>query len=44
MTDSRLFEGVWTVRSSGAVDQLIRQGYVLEQDRASLSAGTLGEP
>lgn len=29
---------------AAAVDQLIRQGYVLEQDRASLSAGTLGEP
>ncbi len=27
-----------------AVDELIQQGYVLEQDRASLSAGTLGEP
>ena len=29
---------------AGAVDQLIHQGYVLEQDRASLSAGILGEP
>jgi len=29
---------------SAAVDELIRQGYVLEQDRASLSAGILGEP
>jgi hypothetical protein len=29
---------------AAAVDELIRQGYVLEQDRASLSAGILGEP
>jgi hypothetical protein len=29
---------------AAAVDQLIQEGYVLEQDRASLSAGILGEP
>ncbi len=29
---------------AAAVDRLIQEGYVLEQDRASLSAGILGEP
>jgi hypothetical protein len=34
----------YSERRAAAVDELIRHRYVLEQDRASLSAGTLGDP
>jgi hypothetical protein len=34
----------YSAMRGAAVDELIQQRYVLEQDRASLSAGTLGEP
>jgi hypothetical protein len=34
----------YSAMRAAAVDELIRDRYALEQDRASLSAGTLGEP
>jgi len=34
----------YSAMRAAAVDELIRDRYVLERDRASLSAGTLGEP